>query len=404
MHAILGFLLSVSLSGGLVWADTPQEWLERSHEFLRALRWAGAGPRHSYAFESWEESEKQELYDAIAQAERALQNREDPAWTSERPELPENLRASGLGPRSTPITTLEEGLAWRIYLDTLGLIFAADRLRLYPWSLKELSSTDLSLLLNGTLLWVGDGVGRVRLNSVDTGVTQLTHPYRLYQFMRDEVGIGNTRRKTIENLLRWIHPRFRHFSGEFSLESVVKQWGYPGTPPAIVMIRQAQPITAGCHGTTGFLQVMLKLVGIPVRYAMACRHAQPEFPTEGLYLSHGDDLYGGMSHYSRGVYPVERLLIDQTQYDEWFVHGDACKNVARTPIEIGLDILPDYLLGAHCKDLETRTPAYESRVAMILSKARTPEELQELQVWRRIESELATHGGCDRYRKEYWGR
>jgi hypothetical protein len=67
-----------------------------------------------------------------------------------------------------------------------------------------------------------------------------------------------------------------------------------------------------------------------------CTHYQLYFPTEGLYVDHGDDPYSGYAN------PVTAVIIDEPTYVSWFgpnthnedqnepEESDHCHNVGRT--------------------------------------------------------------------------
>lgn len=221
--------------------------------------------------------------------------------------------------------------------------------------------------------------------------------------------IGTNRRSTISLVLEWCN-NLQHFSGYFTTKNAEAHWQYRGKPPLSRIITGTintnipeygvRHFTAGCHGTNGFLNAILKTINIPAKYV----RVDPGHATPGLYvdnwkyLSHGDDPYNRLIPCTP-PYSGEQLLIDQTQWDLWFGEEvpsqEKTKNVGRRVIELAIDYLPNYLLDLHCQDVEAGKSHAESQVYQIFSRLYTIEELQDMNLWTRIEEKIDAFGGCE---------
>lgn len=84
--------------------------------------------------------------------------------------------------------------------------------------------------------------------------------------------------------------------------------------------------TAGCHGTVSFFAHALRAANIPVQYATNrhinqnqvydCNHKIMLFPTEGLYIDHGDNPYN--LAYKQSGLPPSYLLRKASEFSLQF--------------------------------------------------------------------------------------
>jgi hypothetical protein len=156
--------------------------------------------------------------------------------------------------------------------------------------------------------------------------------------------------------------------------------------------------TAGCHGTNHFFTAILRAVNIPVDYRIAAGHATPFFMNEGVYLSHGDDPYSAFSR-ETSLFPAGELLIDEAQWEAWFGPSvpveERTNNVGRRVLELAIQYLPTYLLRKRCSDLDAGRGREESEVFQIFQRVYTLAQLDEANLWTRMDGKITDSGGCD---------
>jgi hypothetical protein len=113
-------------------------------------------------------------------------------------------------------------------------------------------------------------------------------------------------------------------------------------------------------------------------------------------MSHGDDPYNSFSK-TTPRYPGEELLIDQTTYDSWFSASmpDPNLNVGRQVFELALVYLSDSMLHSHCADIAAGRTHAQSDVYAFFSRWYSVQELEARNLWERLDTKIATFGGCD---------
>jgi hypothetical protein len=279
-----------------------------------------------------------------------------------------------------------------------------------PWSLcDDLPDVD-QVLDSGTAhysTFTVDGTpnGAIRYRP-ETDVTP-AHPTVTYSFLVDNGLIGATRVETIGKLLDWSR-HLAHFSGGLTTINFEGHWQYRGYPPVSRTIAGtvAAPVnsmfghwTRGCWGTTGFLKNVLMSVNIPVvkKWVLdpACTHATPYFPSENLYMSHGDDPYGFFREGTTTVVPpIGAFLIDAATYTQWFTGPTeyVCSNVSRRDAELGLALLPDWLAQAYCDDIKDKKDHPSGSVYHAFHLQYTVQDLEAAKLWSRLSQRAADLG------------
>jgi hypothetical protein len=146
---------------------------------------------------------------------------------------------------------------------------------------------------------------------------------------------------------------------------------------------------------------LLRAVNIPVQYVYTEDHAIPFFPTEGLYLSHGDDPYDVYSriHTSGQATPSTEFFISAETWDVWFgpsvPPATRLNNISRRPVENAVTYLPDYLMFLRCDDISAGRSNAEARVfTESLSKYYELADLQAANLWQRLDAKIQSLGGC----------
>ena len=312
-----------------------------------------------------------------------------------------------------PSTVLSEEHAWALYLNHIAQSLANEFWNALGWSLEDLSAENLTIMLDSRSFfdWSTDEGGYL-LDSGVVGRALPAPPDEVYEFLSTNDLIAEDRLQTVGRLLNWCRHNLRHFTGGNSAQNMEYQWQYRGFPPVSRILEgtpntnpspgytdnQFKHRTVGCHGTNGFLRAVLRVVNIPVVYQRPPNsgHATPGFPSEGMYLSHGDDPYNRLTK-STPPYPAVDLLIDQAQYDTWFplASSDPNKNIGRQVKELALIHLPDYLLHLHCADIAAARPHDQSDVYKTFDRWYTVAELEAMNLWNRLDQKVASFGGCE---------
>ncbi len=307
-----------------------ESWLEENPRLRDALLWPEAGGSSSY--DRWPRSRRAAL-------EKMFQgfSRGEPSGL---PDPPKNIFLAGDEDPVRQVLSPEDA-------EALYLAYAAHALALeagggVPWSILEYSDDELSVLLNGTVLFRPEGAG-YRLRERTAGRALPAPPDAAFAFMKPR--LGRTDRDTVVALLEWVRSNAVHYTGRFTGRNVEDQWQYRGFPPVSRILAgteftgnprsRPRSRSAGCGGTVGFLQAVLRAVNVPVQLVQRCGHQLGYFPTLGAYLSHGDDLYNAHTRQSRC--PAAEVLIDAPTFRAWFddeSRPDRCANVGRGAVEM----------------------------------------------------------------------
>ena len=310
---------------------------------------------------------------------------------------PKNI-ANNVGNTGFVRMSLSELDARDLYLSYLANSLVLEMRNELPWSIKNYNKEQLTTLLDGNYLFERklDKTYRIK-----RGWSFPAPPDVARSFMQDKIKENTL--STIVATIKWCR-RMIHFSGSLNVNGAKRQWQYVGLVP-VSRIISGTPFTgkddvvkhrtAGCWGTTGFLISVLHSVNIPVIQKVGGRHSLPYFPTEGKFLSHGDDPYNAFVR--TADYPAEKLLVDISLFDPWYRADDMPNrsiNVGRRPRELALTHLPKYLLGLYCQDKKDNTTKEQGKVIKAL-RHWTVEGLEAKTLWQRMDAKLAQSGGCN---------
>ena len=321
------------------------------------------------------------------------------------PEPPPNSLT--LADNDGAVTVFSEETAWQFYLAEVAHSLAIEIGHWVPWSLCDYSIDVIDSLLSGpqNYHWTGNYIDwNLPPGYIPGWDVTPAHPTVTYSFLYQNGLIGSTRYDTIAKLLDWGH-NLRHFAGGWDTANIYAHWQYRGLPPVSRTIEGTEAPnypyfghwTAGCHGTDEFLKDVLKSVNIPVQQLTACWHATPYFPSEGLYLSHGDDPYDFFREGGTTVFPqLGEILIDQATYLNWFTGTPeyVCGNVGRRPAELALQLLPDFLVTYYCSDVAANTPHDSGSVYDAFNYSFTLQELEDADLWGRLCLRAIELGTC----------
>lgn len=239
---------------------------------------------------------------------------------------------------------------WNLYISEVAFALAQEINHPLPWSLASYSTESLRYLFDSsTLAWQlnlstsgnvytlgtygGANLPQLRANTLPQ--TAFASPLWVYGFLRQSGLIGSTRRETIGLVMDWMRSNMAHFYGPETFGNFEAVWQYRGFSPLSKIVNGTidannpnegvQHWTAGCHGSVGFLNAVLRALNIPVQPVWVCGHELAYFPTESLYLDHGDNPYNGTVRAAPNR-PILSLLIDESTYQSWFT-TDLTKNI-----------------------------------------------------------------------------
>jgi len=344
------------------------------------------------AFDNWTEDQRLELYTAFDLVRRGLNVVTD--------DPPPNMQL--LGDNDFPVTVLDRAHAWDLYLSLVANSLHVEIARLVSWSMLDYAPDVSEKLLTSRNLFSyrADYGGYVVWP--DHGWTLPAPAEKAWAFLQANSLIGVTAEETVANVVEWCRQHLRHYSGGHTAINFQNTWGYRGFPPTSGFFTGANRFdTAGCHGTNGFLQDVLRAVNIPVDYQVIgwnVAHATPSFPSLDLYLSHGDDPYNMLALGNPDApYPASALLVDQATYDAWFdvsVGPAMDLNVGRQVKELALIYLPLKLLRDYCVDQAQGRSHETGTVAQYFSDWYSVADLESIDLWGRLDAKIASLGGC----------
>jgi len=235
---------------------------------------------------------------------------------------------------------------WKLYIAHVAFALATESTRQFPWSISRYTSGQLRHLFDSTTMgwkivgpygeyyWMGTYATRVpALRADNLPRTAFAPPKWTYPFLKQAGLLGRTRKDTICRVLDWMRHNMIHFQqgpnglgGDDTFGSYFAAWQYRGYPPLSKLVTGTvdannpgmgrQHWTAGCHGSVGFLNAVLRAVNIPVQPVWVCGHELACFPTEKLYLDHGDDPYS--LNVKNSSQPIANVLIDEVTYKSRF--------------------------------------------------------------------------------------
>jgi hypothetical protein len=403
-------------------------WLSQHTNVRDALYWekipgSNASGGH---YTSWSANRRQLLQDAY---DRAVAN--DPTGLVDPPP---NL--VHLADAEFPQNVISSAHAWDLYVATVAQSLAVEIHKRVSWTVTADAPTSLGILFDSRQLFAWDDAHQgYALDFTLSGCAMPAPPDCHWRFLTDNrlisapppvrrsTGVSpapkpqlelSHRRHTIALLVEWCRANMTHYAGPYITASMKHTWQYDGFAPVSRVIAGTHGSdysipsldfrhwTAGCHGTGGFLRAVLRAVNIPVAKLTMAGHAQPSFPTERCYMSHGDDPYdalaGGFPPATSPPYGGDALLIDQATYDSWYGAGipDAtkAKNVAKRPQQLALTYLPVYLLSHYCLDKAAGTSHALGYVATEIMGGYSLAELNAADLWAKMDARIATYGGC----------
>jgi len=349
-----------------------------------------------------------------AQDKQFLRTTFDAAWDMKFLLLEDPPRNTvTLADNDDPITVLAPGDGWPLYIAHIAYSLAAEIDGWTSWSVTGYSNDALAILFDGREMFSWDSTHNgyaIKEGSGPGGVVPAS-PWTTLRFLyANGLYTCRNRQEAISLLLDWCRSNLIHFAGDFKAQNMQDQWQYRGSPPA-VRVMNGNPFpnspvassagiehrTAGCWGTTAFLRAVLRVLNIPVKHDEHVGHAMPNFITEGLFLTHGDDPYNRLTK-ATPPYLTSELLVDQATYDSFFGNGvpptDQTNNVGRRTRDLAIKYLPDELLKNLCADIAANSSHADSKVLKSLQPTYDLVSLESIKLWDQLNTKLTNLGGC----------
>jgi hypothetical protein len=330
-------------------------WLTNHPVIATSIKWqfqSGTSPdlgayevtnADKISWPSWSVLQKSQLATAFADAYQwyyyNYANGKDPI-----PTIPNNdIVNTGYSPGGTAICYVLPNEAWDIFRRWVAHALFIEIYHIVPWSVTTYNAESLSLLFDssrimrmldqGRFVMGYDNYGYSPQRHNLVGLTLISAPIYTYKFLKNNnilpvPGIIATNKKTvIKNLLLWCSKNMSHMEGGSDFQNAINHWQYVGPPPFVKIVEgTTSPLgfahwTAGCGGTSSFLSHALRAVNIPVQLATVCDgfHYVPLFPTEKLFMDHGDNPYN--SDFKNSGLSTEVLLLNDVMFAAYF--GDS---------------------------------------------------------------------------------
>jgi len=179
--------------------------------------------------------------------------------------------------------------AFTIFLQYVAHSLYLEKEKLVPWSVRDFTPEDISSLWDGRQYFEWDSLSQVyHLGYQNSGATQVHHPLILYRFARFLQERPDHIPGSIARFMNWGRAYLLHT--EKSNHAIFQS-------PAEILFPGPGQLHAvySCWATSGLLLDYCRALNIPVkRHNIELYnglHSQIEFPTEGWYLVHADDLY-----------------------------------------------------------------------------------------------------------------
>jgi len=257
---------------------------------------------------------------------------------------PVNVNPNVADDTVTASQAISPAYMWKLYVAHVAFSLAAEYTHQLAWSIGDYTPEELRYLFDSTTMaWnyfgsyyeMGTYAAYVPVLRADNlPKTAFAPPMWTYSFLKSSRLIGTTRKDTICRILDWMRHNLTHFYGNDSFGNYYAVWQYRGYPPLSRIIcgtvdtnnpsLGSAHYTAGCHGSVGFLNAVLRVLNIPVQPVWVCGHELACFMTEKLYLDHGDDPYH--LNVKSSSQSISNVLIEEATYKSRFT-ADVSVNI-----------------------------------------------------------------------------
>lgn len=373
MKSLFIFLLSslVALASPPPPADV-EAWLMQHPNVANAIKWQtvnGTGANGIYvvpaaaklSYANWSASEKQELVNAFQyEYQWYFFHYGQASWGDTIDIIPTNQFA--LLPTQTPVCYPTETYCRQLFIRWVAHSLLLEIYQIVPWSITNYTDTQLDDLLDSSRFMKKLGPGTFVMgfdNSIYEperkdvlGNTLIAPPIYTYKFLRSnsilpDNGVQAVQKiQVIKNLLTWCRNNMTHFYGDETCQNFQAHWQFFGSAPFSRIAEGTHYVnqngvdfgfshwTPGCKGTSSFIAHALRSVNIPVEQAVVCSslHYIAIFPTENVFLDHGDNPYNSL--FKDSGLPVDILLLDGSMFQVLF--GQPLEN-SNNPYGVGCD-------------------------------------------------------------------
>lgn len=322
------------------------KWFDTHPVIASSIKWqfqAGSTPQYGVydvaetdkiSWPSWSASQKNDLSVAYTDAYNwyfSNYDGQDPI-----PTIPNNMIILD-GDDSPTVARIPGDDAWQLYVRWVAHALMVEMYHLVPWSVTTYDAESLALLFDSSRFFK-QGAGTYFNTAAENynfepqrrfslGATLISAPIYTYKFLYGNsimnAGVAD-KRTAIKNMLTWCSNNMTHFYGSLTFGNANAHWQFYGPPPFVrVAEGTTSPYgfshwTAGCGGTSSFIGQALRAVNIPVQMAAVCEghHYVPLFPTEGLFMDHGDDPYN--QNFKNSGASTDVLLLDAPMFSTLF--------------------------------------------------------------------------------------
>lgn len=326
-------------------------------------------------------------------------------------------------PEEAPVTTLSFSDSRDLFFSQITWSFLVDIQGLVPWKLMDLSAEDLSLLFDGRE-YFDEKAGCYYYNGtydsdptncyfmgmkIKSATITPAPGHWTYGLLLANNLIGTTRKSTISRVCQFVSRFYTHMDGPNQTWNMIKLYDYEGIPPLINVIKAApfipnknyKPMYA-CWGATHFVKLLLAQANIPTEHFVATPgHRLPHFTSEGLALSHGDELYRSTI---LPTFPSQitfnEIFITEEVFLEWFgsqtTKEERGKNISRRSKELDVKYLTYAIVNRWCQDIKEGNSIPDGQVYAEIKDYYTLQELNEMQLWQKLAAKVETlKYGCN---------
>ncbi len=210
-----------------------------------------------------------------------------------------------------------------LYLAHAAISLYVEVNRLVPWSITTYSNANLALLFDGRK-FVNFVPERSRYTFSknyrdDSGLAGIIdwNPLMDYEFMNENGFVKPTQQETIYALSNWMRENMAHM-GVADEEQFSATYGYNESLPVDFMLSPPEGwrrLSVGCFGVSSLNWALLSTLNIPVGKNLTLgSHRGVVFPTAGLALGHGDDVYNLYNRRGVQEVPVERIFYNLDEF------------------------------------------------------------------------------------------